>query len=183
MNRTSRAALAGFFVCPLLLAALAPALHAQADYTATRSTRIQAGVGILILKNDYVPALNKGITLFGDYDFSRFAGLEADVHLGGLVAPESIGENTYLAGPRLTYRRRNATVYGKVLIGRGSITNQAANLTTSFNAFAYGGGVEYRLNHKLNLRLFDAELQKWPNFESHTLSPIAATVGVAYILR
>ncbi len=180
MIRTTRAALAGLFALPLLAS---PPLHAQASYTATRSTRIQAGVGVLVLKNDYADAYNKGLTLFGDYDFCRFAGIEADAHFGGLVAPDQIGENSYLAGPRFTYRHRKATVYGKVLIGRGSITNQFSNLTASFNAFSYGGGVEYRLAHKLNLRLFDAELQKWPNFESHTLSPVAVTVGLAYILR
>jgi hypothetical protein len=180
MSRTTRASLAVLSVCPLLIA---PALRAQASYTATRATRIQAGIGVLILNNDYTEPFDKGVTLFGDYDFCRFAGIEADAHFGGLVAPDQIGENSYLAGPRFTYRRHKATVYGKVLIGRGSITNQFSNVSTSFNTFAYGGGVEYRLAHKLNLRLFDAELQKWPNFESHTLSPVAVTVGIAYILR
>ncbi len=181
MNRTARAALAGLSVCSLL--ATPQAVHAQASYTATRSARIQAGVGALLLNNDYSDGYNKGLTLFGDYDFCRFAGLEADLHFGGLAAPDQIGENSYLAGPRFTVHRRKAALYGKVLIGRGSITNQFSGVSTSFNVFAYGGGGEYRLAHKLNLRLFDVELQKWPDFESRTLSPVAVTAGIAYILR
>ncbi len=47
---------------------------------------------------------------------------------------------------------------------------------------AFGGGVEYRVKHHYNLRV-DLEEQKWPDFSPHTLSPIAITAGVAYVIR
>jgi hypothetical protein len=158
-------------------------LVSQARYTATRSTRIQAGAGAMYLKSDYVDDGNQGVVVYGDYDFSRWIGLEAEARWGGIISPGKIGENSYLFGPRVTYRRHRITGYGKIMIGRGTITNQITQGASSFNLFAYGGGVEYKLGNKFNLRVIDGEYQKWPDFAPHTLSPVAISIGIAYILH
>ena len=125
--------------------------------------------------------------IYGTYDFLKIKhigiGIDAEVKLDGIVSPTDIGEDTYLVGPRFNvFKRGKVNVYGKVLIGRGSIFNQDNNTSSAYNVFAYGGGVEYRFLPKFNLR-GDVELQQWPNFSPNTLSPISATIGVAYILR
>ena len=88
-----------------------------------------------------------------------------------------------MIGPRFMYHRRKFTVYGKLLVGRTTITNQDYNLSSSYNAYAFGAGLEYRATRKLNIRAFDVEMQKWPDFEPNTLSPVAMTIGASYIIR
>lgn len=160
-----------------------PSLHAQADYTAFRTTRIQAGAGGLYLKNDFTEHANKGVSAWADYDFNRFLGVEAEAHFGTIVTPDDIGETSYFIGPRVSYRRRNAALYAKIVVGRASIVNQQTDAKSTYNAYAYGGGLDYRISRHFNLRAVDFELQKWPNFEPNTLSPLAISVGLMYIIR
>ena len=160
-----------------------PTLHAQADYTAFRTTRIQAGAGGLYLNNDYTEHANKGISAWGDYDFNRFLGVEVEAHLGSIITPDDIGENSYFIGPRLSYRKKNAAFYAKLVVGRASITNQETNSSKSYNSYAYGGGLDYKVSRHFNVRVVDFELQKWPDFEPNTLSPLAISVGLMYIIR
>jgi hypothetical protein len=162
---------------------LAPALHAQAAPSGFYRSHIQAGIGGMYLNNDYTDKGNKGLSIWGDYDFTHLIGVEVEAHFGGIITPDDIGENSYLVGPRIMYHRRKATVYGKIMLGRGTITNQLYNQSSSYNIIpAYGGGLEYRVRH-FNIRVVDVELQKWPDFEPNTLSPLAITVGLSYVIR
>jgi hypothetical protein len=170
------------FCCASLLA-LAPSLRAQAVYTADKSSRIQAGVGYLYLKPDYVNTNIQGISFWGDYDFLKHVGVEASVHLGSIITPSDISENSYMVGPRFMIRRHKFTGYAKFIFGRATINNQDFNLSSTYNAYAFGGGLEYKVMHRINIRAIDFEYQQWPNFEPHTLSPIAITVGASYIFH
>jgi len=160
-----------------------PSLHAQAAYTAESTTRIQAGFGFLALNPDYRPGNIIGLSAWGDYDFSKYVGAEISTHFGEFITPDDLTENSYMIGPRLIYRHKGLTAYGKILVGRATITNQQFNLSSSYNMYAYGGGVEYRLGRRLNVRLVDFEQQEWPDFEPHTLGPTALTFGVSYIIH
>jgi hypothetical protein len=161
----------------------APSLHAQADYTANKTSRVQAGVGYMYLKPDYVNTNIQGISFWGDYDFLKHVGVEASVHLGSIITPSDIAENSYMVGPRFIIRHHKFTGYGKFIFGRATITNQDYNLSSSYNAYAFGGGLEYKATRKINIRAIDLEYQQWPNFEPNTLSPIAITVGASYIIH
>ncbi len=158
-------------------------LQAQAVYTAYRNTRIQAGGGFLYLSPDYSDAHIKGISFWGDYDVRPWIGAEFSGHLGSIITPSDIAEDSYMIGPRAMYHKRKFTAYGKLLFGRATITNQDYNLSSSYNAYAFGGGLEYRATRKINIRAVDVELQKWPDFEPNTLSPVAITIGASYIIR
>ena len=169
--------------CAASLSVLAPSLLAQADYSANKNSRLQAGVGYLYLKPDYVNTNIQGISFWGDYDFLKHIGAEAVVHLGSIITPSDYSENSYMIGPRFMIRRRKLTGYAKLIVGRATITNIDYNVSSSYNAYAFGGGLEYKLLRKVNIRALDFEYQKWPNFEPHTLSPIAITVGASYIIH
>ena len=160
----------------LLLAV--PSLHSQAVHTADRTTRIQAGVGVLALNPDYTTGNVIGLSAWGDYDFSKYIGLEASAHFQEFITPGDITENSYLIGPRFMYRRKGLTAYGKA-----TITNQQLDLSSSYNIYAFGGGLEYRIVRKLNLRIVDFEQQEWTSFQPHTLAPAAITIGVSYIIH
>lgn len=163
---------------------LTPVLHGQAAPAGIYKAHIQAGAGAMFLNNDYTDRKNYGLSLWGDYDFTRLIGVEVEAHLGGIVSPDDIGENSYLVGPRISYHKRKFTVYGKLMIGRGTITNQELNQSSSYNILpAFGGGLEYRIKPHFNIRVFDLEIQKWPDFEPNTLSPLAVSVGLSYVIR
>lgn len=165
------------------LLVLVSSARAQAVYTAERKTRIQAGAGGMYLNNDYSDRAVYGISAWGDYDFNRYIGAEAEVHFGTIITPDDISENSYLIGPKLSYRRQKFAVYGKLMIGKGTIKNTDTNGSATYNLYAFGGGLDYHLVRKFNIRVIDFELQKWPDFEPNTLSPLAVSIGVMYIIR
>ena len=173
----------GTIFCLTFSLAFIQQLNAQAVYTAERSARISIGVGGSHLNTDYAPNPTYGPSFFADIDLFRHLGLEGEGHIGGVVSPDDIGENSYLAGPRVFLRRSRFTGYGKLMLGRGTITNQLFNLSSSYNIYAYGGGLEYRAARRITVRAIDFEQQKWPDFPPHGLSPLVVTVGASYIIR
>ena len=172
----------GSLLCVAGLLALAPSIHAQADYTAVKTSRVQAGAGLLYLQPDYTNDSIKGYSVWGDYDFRRFIGVEVEAHLGDVITPADINENSYMVGPRALYHKRKFTGYAKLMFGRATITNTDFNASSSYNVYAFGGGLEYRVLRRINIRAVDFELQKWPDFEPHGLSPLAITFGASYII-
>ncbi len=165
------------------LIVVTPLLNAQAVHTADRTTRIQVGGGVTYLNPDYGPSGVIGFAAWGDYDFSKYIGVEIASHLGEIITPGDITQNSYFVGPRLFYRRHKLTAYGKAMIGRATITNTQFNLSSSYNIYVYGGGIEYKLFRKINLRAVDFEMQSWPDFLPRSLSPLAITVGASYIIH
>lgn len=156
--------------------------HAQAVPTATKSGTLQLGIGGSIISPDYSQYKPKAISIYTDFDFRRHIGIEGEIHYD-LTKPSGVGESTYLVGPRLFMTRSIFTPYAKALIGMGTISYQLPpkpNYSENYMAYAFGGGVDIRVTHYLNVRAIDFELQKWPGFTPHTLSPYVTTIGVAY---
>ncbi|HEX4577548.1 MAG TPA: outer membrane beta-barrel protein [Edaphobacter sp.] len=179
----------GCFACALGISTWS---HGQATPTAARVGSIQAGAGVMFTRPDYAQTYLKGVTFYGDYDFNNLGilknhlGIEAEIHYSA-ITPQDISENTYLFGPRYTWRYKKLGIYGKALFGVGRFGFQQGSYanpqTGTYFAYGLGGGVEYKVTHKINIRGFDAEFQSWPGFPPHGLSPIVYTVGVAYVFR
>jgi opacity protein-like surface antigen len=165
---------------------LATMSHAQAIPTASRIGSIQVGAGVMFTKPDYAQTYLKGVTFFADYEFYHNLSAEAEIHYSA-VTPQDISENTYMFGPRYTWRRKRFGVYGKALLGVGRFGFQQGSFanpsTGTYFAYGVGGGVEYRATRSINVRAFDAEAQNWPGFPPHGLSPITYTIGVAYVFH
>lgn len=116
-----------------------------------------------------------GAGAFVDYRMSRWIQLEGEVRWLNWNVYQNINEKSYSVGlrePIYTFWR--FTPYGKGLVGMGSgdfLTGQAA-------VYTLGGGVDYRLSKRLNIRAFDYEYQQWK--VTPTLHPYTASVGVSY---
>lgn len=174
--------LIGCFACMLGLTTWS---HAQAVPTASRSSHLQVGGGFTYARSDYgVPI--KGLTVYGDYDFTRHLSVEGDLHFVNIFTPGDIGEKTYLLGPRYSFRYHRFTPYAKALFGIGQFQFQRPSsflvaATYTYGVYSFGGGVDLRAARHLNIRPFDIEFQKWPGFGQHGLSPIVMTFGAAYV--
>lgn len=158
---------------------------AQAIPTATRSGSLQLGLGATYARPDYGRKGIEGVTVYGDYDFSRHFGVEGDLHFVTLFTPEDIAENTYLIGPRYRFQYRRLTPYAKAMFGFGQFKYQYPSIygkasTYTYGVYSFGGGLDLRATRHINVRAFDFEYQKWPGYPVHGLSPIVMTVGAAY---
>jgi opacity protein-like surface antigen len=178
-----RHTLIGCLACILSLTTLS---LGQATPTASRAGSIQLGIGAMFTSPDYGQKYIKGLTFYGDFDFAQHLGVEADIHYA-INTPQNESENTYLLGPRYTFRKKHFGVYAKGLLGLGQFGYQSGSFPNPYSStyfvYAFGGGVEYAPTRHINIRGFDVEFQKWPGFPPNGLSPITYTIGAAYVFH
>jgi len=178
-----------FLGSALALSTMTPNLHAQALPAASRGGLLQGGLAVTSVTPDETTKRIAGITGYATFDLTERFGVEADLHFTTLNTPQDFGENSYLVGARYVYRKKRYEPYAKVLIGIGTTVNQGTNYQTipntpgSFFIWGGGGGLDIRFAHHINVRAIDFELQQWPGFTPHGLSPTAISIGVAYRLR
>jgi hypothetical protein len=167
------------------LLCLVPSLRAQAVYTATKSSQLQAGAGYLYLNNDYTPKNDQGVSAWVDASLTPLIGIEAEGHLGNIVSPSDVGENSAFIGPRVTHRFGRLQPYVKAMIGVTALKQDLPEHTSTAHYVAYeiGGGVDYRVKPHFSWRVVDVGFQGWPNFKPNGLSPYAISTGVMYIIQ
>lgn len=178
-----------------------PFSHGQATPTASRGADLQVGAGFTYAHSDYVPNNIGGFTFYANYDLIGLFGIEANIHRvrdpdpDPLVPSNHFSETTYEIGGRYVrpvYRWRIAP-YGKVLYGRGVANFPAHQILTpggietyidniGYNLVSFGGGVDYRFNNRINLRV-DFEYQHWFASDKELpsgLDPYLFSFGGAY---
>jgi opacity protein-like surface antigen len=173
------------------LAVLMPsAARAQATAAATRGGIAQAGIGYTNSSQDEYKQRLQGATIYGTFDLNAHLGIEADAHMASIIKSYyQYKEQSYDVGLRYVYRRRRFAPYGKGMIGIGHASAAtptqiyAGNVPDTYMLFAFGGGLDYSLSDRINIRAVDFEYQRWPNFAPHGLTPALLTFGVAYRIR
>jgi hypothetical protein len=179
------------FLTLSLVTMLPSALHAQATAAATRGGVTQVGGGYTFSNEDEYPGKHlQGVTAYGTFDLNNHLGIEGDVHLASIIKSYyQYKETSYDAGLRWVEHYRRFSPYAKGLVGFGHSTavNQqqivGGSTPGSYFLFGIGGGLDYGLTDKINIRAIDFEYQRWPNFPPHGLTPPLFSFGVAYRLR
>lgn len=168
----------GLLTC---LVAFAAHACAQAVPTASRFGDLQLGLGGTLVATDYTPRKAEGLTVYGDFGFTRHIGIEGDIHFGSIRTPDDLGEDSYLLGPRYVVRRGRFGGYAKALVGIGRLNEQFPNGTASYTykIYSLGGGLDIRATRSINIRAIDVEFQEWPGY-GNGLTPIVTTIGAAY---
>jgi len=171
------------------LASAGLAAHGQALPAASRAGDLQVGVGLSYGKTDIFDNAVTGISAYGTFDVGDHLGAEADVHMMLVNTPDDFVENTYLLGLRYKWDKTRYQPYVKALAGIGqtkvvgeTFPKFVVNTPGTFFATGLGGGIDVHLTRKLNAR-GDFEYQIWPGFGPHALTPVVATLGVAYRFR
>lgn len=161
----------------------APYLSAQAVPTATRNN-LAVGIAYQNIDPDYGPSRASGVGIFGNYDFSKHAGVTAEINMQTAFSSVVYLEHTYLVGLRGMYDRGRYEAYGKFLIGGASASNNSSNPNLlnvgSYPLVALGGGLDVRMQHHITIRAIDYEDQKWLDYHPNGLTPHLLSFGVAY---
>ena len=140
----------------------------------------------------------QGISLNGGsgsvaYNYNRWAGLVFDLgayHQGNVAGNgQTLTVMTYLFGPRITWRKNEKfTPFGQLLLGGGHAggtlyTGGTSPLGTQ-NCFAMtlGGGVDWKVQSSISVRLFQAEYLRaqFANGSNNQQNDFRLSAGVVF---
>jgi len=120
-----------------------------------------------------------GVGAFVDADATSHYGLEAEGRWVEFHQTADVHVETYSIGGR--YRvdfGRRWQLYAKGLVGLGTITyayNYGQDRDLIVTA---GGGADFRLTHRISLRVADFEFQDWPGTHFGNMTSLNGSVGV-----
>jgi hypothetical protein len=168
------------------------AAFGQALPAAIRNANLEAGGHFTALAPDYGSHEMYGLGGVVDINARKWYGAEVEVNYAFINGPSGTKESSYLFGPRFIYVRDRWIPYAKFLIGIGDITLPVkeaggSNITGSYLAYSFGGGVDWRWKRNLTVRVADVEYQMWPGFGSTnpiyrpgSLTPLQISAGLKY---
>lgn len=164
-------------------AVAAPRLSAQAVAAATGNA-LAVGINYQSANPDYGPSRSQGIGIYANYDFSRYLGVTAEFNFPTAFSSVVFLEHSYLFGVRGEYHKRRFLPYGKVLIGDSTASAingiPLLNAPGSYPTVAFGGGLDYRFDHHISVRVIDVEQQHWLTYHPNGLTPTIISFGAAY---
>jgi opacity protein-like surface antigen len=101
---------------------------------------------------------NKWVSGVGEFGAIRLSSFADDTDFPG-SGPERDTMLTYMAGPRLTFRRRRITPYLQTLFGGASVLGSSVIPNRQETGFAMtaGGGLEVEVNRHVSLRALQVE--------------------------
>ncbi len=83
---------------------------------------------------------------------------------------------TYMAGPKLSYRKDKFTVFAQTLFGGAHVTNSGSDNSFAMTA---GGGLDVNVHHNIAIRLVQAEYLM-TRFASTTQNNARISAGIVF---
>lgn len=128
-----------------------------------------------------------GGSVFVDANFTWRYGIEGETNWEVLNQFEKTHATTYLVGPRLQLAGLGDNAqwrpYVKFLVGDGYFDFPYHYAWGNYFVMAPGGGVDYRVNSRIRLRVFDVEYQYWPGFTYGSMTNLSVSTGLRYRIR
>src|ERR1035437_4421639 len=124
-----------------------------------------------------------GVGGYVDLTVRHGVGVEAEGRWQRFYVWQGIHRDNYLIGPRMQFRPFCRTrPYSKALGGFTDIGFGAYGGSGRFGTVALGGGLDFRLARRINVRILDAEyqLEEWPASLGPHSMPYGVSVGIAY---
>jgi hypothetical protein len=124
-----------------------------------------------------------GVAAIADIDTNRRVGFEGEAQWLMFHETADVHTSTYLVGPRyhLTYGRFQP--YAKGLVGFGMFTYPYNLGHDNDFVIAPGGGVDFRITHRIRWRIADIEYQVWPQFHYGAMSSYGLSTGIRVRIR
>ncbi|HWA93602.1 MAG TPA: outer membrane beta-barrel protein [Terracidiphilus sp.] len=127
-----------------------------------------------------------GAGAFADVSLSRWVQIEAEARWLRFNQFVNIHQDNYLIGPRVPIHTFGKfTPYGKFLFGIGHMNFEFNATSCRCSDLVYGGGVDYKLSNRWNVRAVDFEYQQWPSWyvnQNAQLHPYGFSSGISYRL-
>jgi hypothetical protein len=135
--------------------------------------------------SDFNPVRLGGLGIYVDWNLFGRLGVEGEARWLRFNQRAGSYEDNYLVGPRYTRRFKNFFPYAKFLMGAGELQFNNNEGHGGYFALVPGGGLDYRLNRKVTVRLIDYEYQFWPTalgggLPSNGLTPHGFSFGASY---
>lgn len=159
----------------------APRIDITAGYHLINANAPPAACGCFTANGGFVGA---------QYNLSSRLGLDAEVGTVHASKISSLGQNlaltTFLAGPRIAVPGRRISPFGEFLAGGAhagdSFFPKGGSGSSSSSTFAYsaGGGVDFEMNSRYSVRLFDVSFlhTSFPNGANGTQRQLQINAGV-----
>jgi hypothetical protein len=119
-----------------------------------------------------------GATGFVDLDSRRHLGVEGEARWLVFHQTADVHAATYAIGPRYHVNMGRFQPYAKALVGIGQFNFPYNYGHGNYLVVAPGGGVDYRLNNRIRLRLADLEYQYWPQFTYGAMTSVGVSTGI-----
>jgi hypothetical protein len=119
-----------------------------------------------------------GVTGFVDADTKRRLGIEGEARWLIFHQTDDVHAATYAIGPRYHVNIGRFQPYAKGLVGIGQFNFPYNYAHGSYLVVAPGGGVDFRLNRRIYLRIADVEYQYWPQFTFGAMSSFGVSSGI-----
>jgi hypothetical protein len=181
-KRKSKHVVLWVLICSLVFLA-APESHGQASPTATGpGSYVNVGITGSFFNVNYGQRWVEGGALYVDANLYRKAGVEVQIQSLRFNQQGGTRENTYLAGPRYSFRSRGLVPYAKVLAGTGRFIYPYGYGVGTYFVLAPGAGLDFDLKPRIKIRIIDLEYQMWPQFSFGELHPYGASAGISFRL-
>lgn len=162
-------------ICACLTGLAAAQVQPQGDKGGLSLSAGATGTGYYV---QYGERKMAGITWFVDADTRRRLGIEAEGRWIEYNQSADVHVETYSIGVRYHFNADRFQPYAKGLVGFGDF-NFPYNLATGrFLVVTAGGGVDYMLNRRIQIRAADVEYQNWPQFTFGNMTTLSGSVGL-----
>lgn len=155
--------------------------------------KLNVGAEFSIFQIDAYPhPIESGVGVYVDYDPRRFFGLEVEGRTIQFNETKNQRRDEISGGFRYIYNHGQFAPYAKALAGigsadftRGTYFGAPLRQHDTFTTMTFGGGVDYKLTHKLYLR-GEYEYQYWLDYGTARRGPLGVSnpngysVGVSY---
>jgi hypothetical protein len=119
-----------------------------------------------------------GASAFVDADLIRGLGIEAEGRWLEYHQTEDVHVETYSVGLRYHMNFHRFQPYAKGLIGYGDFNFPFNFARGRYLVATAGGGLDYRLNHRIHIRVADVEYQNWPEFTYGAMTSVGVSAGL-----
>ena len=168
---------------PLLVFLACTSALGQARPTATGpGTFVSVGGGYAAYHLGYGQQGIQGGQAWADANLFWRAGLEAEARWLRINPSLGTHADTYLIGPRVSFRPGPIEPYAKFLVGAGKFTFPYNDARGSYFVVDGGGGVDLHLNGRLQVRVVDFEYQAWPQFTFGSMKSYGISSGISLSL-
>ncbi len=126
-----------------------------------------------------------GTGVYVDANLNVHLGLEGEARWLNHNEDAGTHTTTYLGGLRYTFNSPHGRLrpYAKALVGVGEFYFPYQYAKGSYLVIEPGGGIDFRLSHRIRVRLIDVEYQRWPFFSFGTMTAYGVSAGVRYAFR